>query len=292
MEGSIEPLAAKDILAASAERVEIQPAYKAPKRPLSAYNFFFKAHRQQILESMNVRPQGRPRRSHGKIGFRELAQTIASRWNNATDLEKEPFKVQAREDKARYNKEKKEYKVARKNDDKSDERAAGARSSQLASKEKGSHEGIHAVLRERCQTPSAIAAAVVTPTHNATQPYFFMDATDQPLHSNRGGIGDLPPELLEVYRRRVQQYSLDEYYNLVQHVHLREQFPHELPVPGPSVFLASVESACVNDVDHTNLHGQVSLEDDLGHSVDRPLAPAMPLAPEFEDLPPFSDPEL
>uniref|UniRef100_A0A7S3L652 HMG box domain-containing protein n=1 Tax=Amphora coffeiformis TaxID=265554 RepID=A0A7S3L652_9STRA len=85
-----------------------------PKRPLSAYNYFFKAERARILASLPVRAKGKPRRSHGKMGFQEMAKAISAQWKAANDETKNYFKVFAEEDMRRYKAEKKIYEQRRK----------------------------------------------------------------------------------------------------------------------------------------------------------------------------------
>ncbi|GKY95425.1 hypothetical protein MPSEU_000504000 [Mayamaea pseudoterrestris] len=76
-----------------------------PKRSLSAYNFFFQAQRQNILNAIPSRDDDKPRRSHGKIGFADLARLIASRWKNIDQQEKAVYQQLAADDKARYYRE-------------------------------------------------------------------------------------------------------------------------------------------------------------------------------------------
>ena len=54
--------------APSAKELESKPR---PTRPLSAYNLFFQAERKSMLDVLPVRAKGKPRHSHGKIGFAE-----------------------------------------------------------------------------------------------------------------------------------------------------------------------------------------------------------------------------
>ena len=80
-----------------------------PKRLRTAYNLFFKHHRELLLESLPIRRR-KPRNSHGKIGFTSLAQTIAARWKTISDEEKAYFQELADQDRARYKREMKVWK--------------------------------------------------------------------------------------------------------------------------------------------------------------------------------------
>lgn len=73
-----------------------------PKRPLSAYNFFFKIQRARILQVAPTRKEGKPLRSHGKIGFKELATEISRRWKVITPEELAHYERLAKQDKERY----------------------------------------------------------------------------------------------------------------------------------------------------------------------------------------------
>ncbi|KAL7562003.1 hypothetical protein ACA910_004686 [Epithemia clementina (nom. ined.)] len=73
-----------------------------PKRPLSAYNLFFRDARQTLLASLPVRPQGVPRRSHGKMGFAEMARTISQQWNALDAASREPYDRLGRQERDLY----------------------------------------------------------------------------------------------------------------------------------------------------------------------------------------------
>jgi hypothetical protein len=104
-----------------------------PKRPLSAYNIFFKEERNRILESLPVQPPktedsvesfvdgegGQKKRRkrkrkgpapHGKIGFESLAKLIGKRWQELDEAEMSIYKGKAEEDMQRYKREMVEHK--------------------------------------------------------------------------------------------------------------------------------------------------------------------------------------
>ena len=90
-----------------------------PKRPLSAYNIFFKEERHRILEVIpeSDTPKGdadgsgrkRKKRPHGKIGFESLAKVIGQRWQELTTEKVNYYKLKADEDMQRYKKEMEQY---------------------------------------------------------------------------------------------------------------------------------------------------------------------------------------
>lgn len=81
-----------------------------PKRPLSAYNYFFQHEREQLLSKLPVRASGKPRNSHGKLGFSEMARAIGAKWRSVDEDHKAHFRRKADADKARYKSEMVEYK--------------------------------------------------------------------------------------------------------------------------------------------------------------------------------------
>jgi len=77
---------------------DIATMTRKPKRPLSAYNLFFK-HQRQILLS-----------SHGRMGFQDLARNIASKWKDVDPKSCSVFQSIASKDRIRYKKEISEWK--------------------------------------------------------------------------------------------------------------------------------------------------------------------------------------
>lgn len=105
--------------AAAEEAGEQQPEAKKkrrkkapghPKRPLSAYNFFFKDERNRILNSISSssdyyekdQNRGRVGLVHGKIGFEDLAKLIGTRWKETGPEERAPYEKLASDELHRY----------------------------------------------------------------------------------------------------------------------------------------------------------------------------------------------
>lgn len=103
-----------------------------PKRPLSAYNLFFRKQRELLLRQIpdsdskggsvddnnddedkkpparRNRNPGRPK-PHGKIKFEEMGKMIGAKWKRLTDHEKEPYHREAAMLKEIYSKEKEKW---------------------------------------------------------------------------------------------------------------------------------------------------------------------------------------
>lgn len=94
-----------------------------PKRPLSAYNIFFKEERARILEripdaallagpdrKLEDKKDGNKMNSQQrKVGFQELAKMIGKRWKNLEDDELNIYKKKAETDMGRYKEEMLKY---------------------------------------------------------------------------------------------------------------------------------------------------------------------------------------
>lgn len=79
-----------------------------PKRPLSAYNVFFKETREQILKDKLKTDNPDVKRDH-KLDFQTMAKEIAARWKALDTKEKERVEKLAKKDMLRYRDEVKAY---------------------------------------------------------------------------------------------------------------------------------------------------------------------------------------
>ena len=84
---------------------------KKPKRPLNAYNLFFRHERGQLLDSLPERPGGKPRNSHGKLGFEDMARLVGSKWRSINATKKAKFDALALKEKERYRSEMARYRA-------------------------------------------------------------------------------------------------------------------------------------------------------------------------------------
>lgn len=74
-----------------------------PKRPLSAYNFFFQQERNTLMQDKT------------QFGFQDLGKMVGKNWKNLPEAERGRYNLLANEDNERYRREMKEYKEREKN---------------------------------------------------------------------------------------------------------------------------------------------------------------------------------
>lgn len=92
-----------------------QPKDK-PKRPLSAYNIFFKEERARLLQKLDdandksdEEASSADKKAPSKIGFENLAKIIGSKWQDLTPSQVHYYKGKAAEDMKRYKSEMESY---------------------------------------------------------------------------------------------------------------------------------------------------------------------------------------
>lgn len=87
----------------ASRRVGVKKQKGMPKRPLSAYNIFFRTERRRLIEEQHQHIKGRS--TKGKISFEELGKRIGKSWQQLTAEQKQPYVHLSTIDVARYQKE-------------------------------------------------------------------------------------------------------------------------------------------------------------------------------------------
>jgi hypothetical protein len=121
------PGKAKEKLPSSSKRPTRKKPKDKPKRPLSAYNFFFKEEREKILkivlaedpktvendpeseDYINDEMMERLKKEGGKVSFEEMGKLIGQRWKNIDPDRLSKYSELAAEDTERYKKEMQSY---------------------------------------------------------------------------------------------------------------------------------------------------------------------------------------
>ena len=122
-----------------------------PRRPLSAYNLFFKDERIRMLEAQHgklddpsvFKPNKSKKKGNGGIGFAEMAKAISTKWKSIDEDTLAQYKDLAAKDQARYKKEMDAYhrrfigttaSSAKESDDESDSEEAGGKKASTGKK--------------------------------------------------------------------------------------------------------------------------------------------------------------
>jgi hypothetical protein len=126
-EGAIPTKAKAKTASTAIKRPTKKKPKDKPKRPLSAYNFFFKEEREKILKVVLAEdPEkvenekgsddyldddalGRLRKEGGKVSFEEMGKLIGQRWKNINPDRLTRYSELAAEDTERYKKEMQSY---------------------------------------------------------------------------------------------------------------------------------------------------------------------------------------
>lgn len=146
-----------------------------PKRPLSAYNLFFRDERKKILESIPAKNEdgeevdakvdddeeeeldadGKKRKKapHGKIGFENLAKIIGQRWQKLEPDKIEHYKKLAAKDMKRYKEQMEVFltKIENEKKKKLDDDDAAAENSEEGKAEEGDDSGEPAAKKAKVE---------------------------------------------------------------------------------------------------------------------------------------------
>lgn len=98
----------------AATTVDLECSMERPKRPLSAYNMFFRDQREILLKTLPAAQRKNNSRGHGKIGFQDLAKVIGAKWREVDPEVKGSYEKIAAEGRKTYLENMKEWKDQRK----------------------------------------------------------------------------------------------------------------------------------------------------------------------------------
>jgi hypothetical protein len=114
-----------------------------PRRPLSAYNLFFKSERERLIASIHedCTPDTRKGKSAG-IGFAALAREIAKKWKSLGESDRVSYERQAEAEKQRYTDEISVWKKSQKSEQRLKAQAESQVTSTLTNVVQN-HENIH-----------------------------------------------------------------------------------------------------------------------------------------------------
>jgi len=158
--GTMGKVKAKKAKATSAKKKRRHKPKDFPKRPLSAYNIFFKETREAILAENEGKSE---------IAFQTMAKEIASRWKNLNPEDKQRVSSLAEKDMKRYREEVKTYEEEMvKRSRKEREEAENLRRIQAAEKAEEEASSSAAALTKGPSTVNSIAALGATSLNSAS----------------------------------------------------------------------------------------------------------------------------
>ena len=103
-----------------------------PKRPRTAYNYFFQDERQKLLQNLPEPARGKRKgRGHGKIAFADMAKVISAKWKVIDSERMIYYANSSNHDKFRYRQQMEEYKEAQREQQSCEEAAANSMDSIL-----------------------------------------------------------------------------------------------------------------------------------------------------------------
>ena len=176
--GDVDESILKDELSAEAtKKKRSKKKWKKPKgkpnRPLSAYNLFFQSQRATLLgdDVPTDEDERRKKRvhckTHGKIGFAEMARTIGAMWRNLNPAEKKVFEDQAKEEKDRYAVELAKWKATQKDQEITEAEAEDTEKKPKAQKIKKSSKKTQKRLSNASQASSMADVPTIPPQQQA-----------------------------------------------------------------------------------------------------------------------------
>jgi len=172
-----------------------------PKRPLSAYNYFFKSERQRILSILQRGPEELPpddlasnqdvtrlRTASKKVSFEEMGKLIGKRWKEMTAEEMVNYKTLAAGDAERYKKELKVWN-AKKEEEKKQAAAAAAL---YAKNNPNAYPAAQAQNGAYRYDPSMAAGGAYVGANRSAYPTNNADPNAQPSYGQPMGAGSYP----------------------------------------------------------------------------------------------------
>lgn len=131
-----------------------------PKRPLSAYNLFFKERREALMtaraDTLKTENKKRSKKETVGIGFANLARTIADKWQTLDAPDKSKYIEMASKEKDRYNREMLVWRAKQKEEK---EQKAEAASASLTEAQVPSQRSAGGVLDDARIHPSQLQGA-------------------------------------------------------------------------------------------------------------------------------------